>query len=127
MQWYIKVLKKYAMFTGRASRQEYWIFMLIHYLILLGLNIAQDLILTAIEKQITVAYLFFPILSFLNSAYPLAVLIPHIAVNIRRMHDTGRNGWWCCVPIVNLIFAIEDGQPRENKYGADPKQWKNYL
>jgi uncharacterized membrane protein YhaH (DUF805 family) len=117
MKWYIKVLKKYAVFTGRASRQEFWMFMLINLLIIFGLTIL-PIILKSVTKTDQ---------SILKLVYYLAVFMPYTAVYIRRMHDTGRSGWWSIIPIVCLIFAIEDGQPGENKYGADPKQTKNYL
>jgi uncharacterized membrane protein YhaH (DUF805 family) len=117
MKWYIKVLKKYAVFTGRASRQEFWMFVLIHSLIFFGLSLLPIFLKSVTETD----------QSILKSVYSLAVFIPHLAVHIRRMHDTGRNGWWVCVPIVCFIFAIEDSQPGENKYGVNPKQTKNYL
>ncbi len=116
MKWYIKVLKKYAVFTGRASRQEFWMFMLINSLIILGLSLLPIFLnsFTGTDQNI------------LNVIYHFAVLIPFIAVYVRRMHDTGRSGWWSMVPIVCLIFAIEDGQQGENKYGPDPKQMTSY-
>jgi len=60
----------------------------------------------------------FPLLSTL---YSLAVLLPGIAVAIRRMHDTDHSGWWMLVPIVNLVFACQDGQPNDNRFGPNPK------
>jgi uncharacterized membrane protein YhaH (DUF805 family) len=117
MKWYIKVVKKYAVFTGRASRQEFWMFMLINLLIIVGLDILPIVLKSVIKTD----------QSILKLVYQLVLFMPYTAVYIRRMHDTGRNGWWCCVPIVNLIFAIEDSQPGENKYGVNPKETKNYL
>jgi uncharacterized membrane protein YhaH (DUF805 family) len=117
MKWYIKVLKKYAVFTGRSSRQEFWMFMLIHYLIIFGLNILPIFLQSIIKTD----------QGILKLVYYLAVSMPYTAVYIRRMHDTGRSGWWICVPIANLIFALQDSQPEENKYGVNPKQTKNYL
>jgi uncharacterized membrane protein YhaH (DUF805 family) len=115
MKWYIKVLKNYAVFKGRASRQEYWMFTLIHYLIISSLTLLPILLKSITETDQSV----------LKSVYILAVLIPRIAVHIRRMHDTGRTGWWGCVPIACLVFALQDGQPGTNQYGADPKEMKN--
>ena len=59
--------------------------------------------------------------SVLGNVYTLAVLVPSIAVGIRRMHDTDRNGWWQIVPIMGLVYSIEAGQTGMNKYGPDPK------
>jgi uncharacterized membrane protein YhaH (DUF805 family) len=114
MKWYLKVLKNYAVFNGRAGRQEYWMSTLVHYLIFLGLTLAPPVLQNVTETDQNI----------LRSVYSLAVFIPRIAVSIRRMHDTDRSGWWYIVPIVGLIFAIEDGQPGTNQYGADPKGMK---
>lgn len=111
MEWYIKVLKNYAVFEGRASRQEYWMFVLFNLIISFGLGLFLG-VLSGITKTDQ---------SVLGNIYSLAVLVPSIAVSIRRMHDTGRNGWWCIVPIMGLIYACEAGQPETNKYGPDPK------
>jgi uncharacterized membrane protein YhaH (DUF805 family) len=116
MKWYIKVLKNYAVFTGRASRQEFWMFMLVNFLIVFGLNILPIFLKSVTETD----------QSILQLVYQLAVFMPYLAVYIRRMHDTGRSGWWCIVPVANLIFATKDSQPEENKYGANPKQRKKY-
>lgn len=87
------VMKRYAMFTGRASITEYWYFMLVSYII--G---------------------FIPIINIL---WILVVLIPGIAVAIRRMHDVGKSGWYSLIPIYSLILAC---QPSEgpNQYGEKP-------
>ena len=111
MDWYIKVLKNYAVFEGRASRQEYWMFTLFNIIISFGLGFVTGYLSVVTKTDQTV----------LANVYSLAVLIPSIAVAIRRMHDTDRNGWWCIVPIASLIFSIEAGQVGANKYGPDPK------
>jgi uncharacterized membrane protein YhaH (DUF805 family) len=110
MEWYVKVLKNYAEFTGRASRKEYWMFFLFNLIISVGLTVVGG-VLGSVTKTNQ---------GILSNIYSLAVLVPSIAVAIRRMHDTGRNGWWCIVPIANLIFACESSQPGENKYGSAP-------
>jgi uncharacterized membrane protein YhaH (DUF805 family) len=111
MEWYIKVLKNYAVFEGRASRQEYWMFTLFNILISFAIGFVTGFISAYTKTDQTV----------LANVYSLAVFIPSIAVAIRRMHDTDRNGWWCIVPIASLIFSIEAGQVGPNKYGPDPK------
>jgi uncharacterized membrane protein YhaH (DUF805 family) len=118
MKWYFTVVKKYAVFAGRARRKEYWVFQLCNSLIVLVL-LAIDA-LTGMKKDVG--------LGLLSSLYVLAVLIPSIAVLVRRLHDTRRSGWWIFIglipligPITLLIFAVQDSQPGENRYGANPK------
>lgn len=118
MNWYIEALKKYGVFHGRAGRKEYWYFLLV--------NIIINLILTAIDRKTgnfnaqTNAGLF-------SSIYGLAVLIPAIAVTVRRFHDTGRSGWYwflwlipCIGWIIALVFAAQDSAPGDNEYGPNP-------
>jgi uncharacterized membrane protein YhaH (DUF805 family) len=114
MDWYIKVLKKYAVFEGRASRQEYWMFALFNVIVAIAIGFLGGLLSSILKTDQTV----------LSNIYTLATFIPSIAVGIRRMHDTNRSGWWIIVPIAGLIFAIQAGQPGENKYGPDPKKWQ---
>ena len=113
MDWYMAVLKKYADFSGRARRREYWMFVLINFLIGCGLAV-----IAAFAQS----------LNFLSWLYTLAVLVPSIAVSVRRLHDTGRSGWWLLiglVPLVGLIvllvFFFQDSAPGDNQYGRNPK------
>jgi len=118
MSWYLEVLKKYAVFSGRARRKEYWMFFLINLLI--------SAVLIAIDSLIgTFSQTGF---GLLQGLYSLAVLIPSIAVTVRRLHDTGRTGWWILIgliPVVGgivlLIFMLLDSQPGVNQYGPNPK------
>ena len=105
MNYYLKVLSEYANFEGRARRSEYWYFFLF--------NIIASIVITMIAVAIK-----FPLLGTL---YSLGVLIPGIAVAIRRMHDVGKSGWYCLIPIYNLILACTEGTRGENEYGSDPK------
>ena len=105
MNYYFEVLKKYAQFNGRARRSEYWYFTLFNVIIAVILMIAG----TAMR---------FPLL---NSIYSLAVLIPGLAVGVRRMHDVNKSGWYIIIPIYNLILACTDGTSGDNEYGEDPK------
>ncbi len=113
MSWYLGVLKKYAQFSGRARRKEYWFFALFNFIVAIILG----LIAVAIHTRV---------LSYL---YSLAVLIPSLAVAIRRLHDTGRNGWWILIglipfvgDIILLVLFCFDSEPGENKYGSNPKK-----
>src|SRR5215216_2263257 len=119
MSWYLEVLKKYAVFSGRARRKEYWMFFLISLLI--------SAVLIAIDSLIgTFSQTGF---GLLQGLYSLAVLIPSIAVTVRRLHDTGRTGWWILIGlipviggIVLLIFMVLDSEPETNEYGPNPKE-----
>jgi uncharacterized membrane protein YhaH (DUF805 family) len=113
MEWYLTVLKKYAVFTGRARRSEFWYFVLFNIIIAFVLN------------GLSMALGSFVI----GGIYALAVFIPGLAVSVRRLHDTGRSGWWLLlslIPVVGaiilIVFCIEDSKPGENQYGPNPKQ-----
>ena len=119
MNWYLEVLKKYAVFDGRARRMEYWMFILFNLIISVVLVIIDSLIGTIIRQAG---------FGLLQGLYDLAVLIPSIAVTVRRLHDTGRTGWWILIGlipviggIVLLIFMLLDSEPGENQYGPNPK------
>jgi uncharacterized membrane protein YhaH (DUF805 family) len=119
MNYYTDVLKKYAVFDGRARRKEYWMFVL--------WNIIVSLVLSVILGVIGLV-LHMAAVSFLLGVYSLAVLIPGIAVGVRRLHDTGRTGWWLFIgfvplvgAIVLLVFVVQDSKPGENQYGPNPK------
>lgn len=112
MQWYLKVLRQYLDFTGRARRTEYWMFTLFSVVI----SIALLLIGYGLDIR------------FLDAIYSLAVLLPSLAVSARRLHDTGRSGWWqllSIIPIIGTIILIvwfaTDGRPEPNQWGANPK------
>jgi uncharacterized membrane protein YhaH (DUF805 family) len=111
MNWYVQVLKKYAVFEGRARRKEYWMFFLFNFLIAIILGIVEGILGFDPDSKRSV----------LGSIYQLAVLIPSIAVAIRRMHDTDHSGWWILVPIVNLVFTLTEGTRGDNRFGPDPK------
>ena len=119
MSWYLEVLKNYAVFDGRARRKEYWMFALINVVITFVLILIDSLIGT-FSPQAGIG--------LLSGLYALAVLIPSIAVTVRRLHDTGRSGWWILITlipiiggIVLLIFMLLDSQPGANQYGPNPK------
>lgn len=112
MNWYIEVLKKYAVFSGRARRKEYWMFVLFNIIIVFVLGIIEGL-----------AGIVGP-----NLIYGLAIMIPGIAVSVRRLHDTNRSGWWLFIGLIPLIgtivlivFMVQDSQSGENQYGRNPK------
>ena len=119
MNWYIEVMRKYAVFSGRARRQEYWMFVLLNVIIVLFLGIIDGMADSDFEGS----------RSTLSTLYVLATLIPFLAVGVRRLHDTGRSGWWMLIglipiigAIVLLIFIIQDSQLMDNQYGPNPKR-----
>lgn len=114
MKWYLAVMKKYAVFNGRARRKEYWMFFL--WNIIIGFIIGFVLGIVGAMLQVGTA-----LSDLAGVIYGLAVFVPGLAVAIRRMHDVGRSGWWILFPVVNLVFLCLDSKPGENEYGPNPK------
>jgi uncharacterized membrane protein YhaH (DUF805 family) len=121
MEWYTEVLKKYAVFSGRARRKEYWIFTLVSVVISIVLRLIDEKLGTVAGRKDW---------GLLSGIYTLAVLIPTLAVSVRRLHDTGRSGWWllinlipCVGPLIVLIFMVQDGERGANQYGPNPKDF----
>jgi len=114
MSWYITVLKKYAVFSGRARRKEYWMFSLFNTIVSFALGLVLGFIggLTGVGSTLA---------NIGSALYALGTIVPSIAVAVRRMHDSGRSGWWLLVPVANLIFLFVDSQEGENEYGPNPK------
>ena len=120
MNYFIDCLtKKYACFSGRARRQEYWLFVLFNF-------IASTILKFIAGALISMTGL--AVLAIIPLLYSLAVLIPGFAVLFRRLHDTGRSGWWWLIgfipligAIVLIIFCCLDSQPGDNQYGPNPK------
>ena len=120
MSWFVEALKKYAVFSGRSRRKEYWYYVLFVAIISIVLNIIDGLLGTS--NPSTGFGLF-------SGIFSLAVLIPSIAVSVRRLHDIDRTGWWVLIGlvpligwIVLLIFHVQDSTPRTNRYGPSPKE-----
>ena len=114
MNWYISVLKQYAVFSGRARRTEYWMFVLCNVVFMLLVGMVDRLI--GSDKEI------------LSAIYSLAVLLPSLAVAVRRLHDTDRSGWWLLIGLIPVIgtlvliyFMVCNGQQGPNRFGDDPK------
>lgn len=113
MSYFIEALKKYAVFSGRARRKEYWMFSLFAAII--------AVVLAVIGLAIKFPYLVI--------LFYVAILLPGLGVSIRRLHDTGRSGWWLLigiVPVVGgimlLVFTCTDSKPGANQYGPNPKE-----
>lgn len=106
-QYFVKVVKNYANFEGRARRSEYWYFTLFYYLIYIVLAVL-DATMASDIGILTVVLTF-------------GLLIPSIAVGVRRMHDVGKSGWYILIPIYNLVLFCTAGDIGSNEYGPDPK------
>ena len=129
MKWYLKVLKQYTDFTGRARRTEYWMFVLFNIIFsvvamlvdnLLGLTFKLD---DAYGNAVPFYY------GYIYVLYGLFVLVPSLAVSVRRLHDVGKSGWMLLIALIPIVGAIwllvlhcTDSQPGSNKWGHNPKE-----
>lgn len=112
-QYFVSVIRnKYADFNGRARRTEYWYFVLFNFLVATAVGLVVGLIG----------------LDWLSYIYSLALLVPGIAIGVRRLHDIGKSGWWLLISFIPLIGAIwliillvKEGNQGSNAYGPDPK------
>ncbi|MDD1796196.1 DUF805 domain-containing protein [Enterovibrio makurazakiensis] len=115
---YIGVLKKYAVFKGRARRKEYWTFILV--------NIVVSFVLGYVD-QLVGSYNAEAGIGTLGMVYAVAVLVPTLAVTVRRLHDTDKVGWWAFLSIVPfgvivlLIMQAFEGTKGSNRFGPDPR------
>ena len=127
MHWMLMPLRRYAEFSGRSRRKEYWMFFLLNLLI--GLVVWGLLLATFVagmsEEAMTVVMT--PVF-ILYGLVALAFIIPGLAVTVRRLHDTDRSGWNILlglIPIVGvillLVFYCTEGTPGPNRFGPDPK------
>jgi uncharacterized membrane protein YhaH (DUF805 family) len=113
MHYYTDVLKKYTLFSGRATRTEFWMFILLSFI--------ASAILGVVDRALKG--------NILENIYSLAVLLPSLAVTSRRLHDMGKSFWWVLInliPIVgwimSIVFLATDSQPGQNMYGPNPKE-----
>lgn len=129
MNWYLNVLRNYAVFNGRARRAEYWMFTLFHIIFLVVAAVLDNVLGLTFEvagQSLPYGYLYV--------AYSLAVIIPGLALMVRRLHDVGKSGWFffiALIPFIGaiwlLVLACKDSQPGENEHGANPKEEETYL
>lgn len=125
MNWYLTVLKKYATFSGRARRKEYWMFLLFHILFLIVASIIDNIAGTTMSNS---PYGLIYIL------YGLFIFMPSLAVSVRRLHDINKSGWWIFISLIPLIGGIwlivlqaTEGDSGSNEYGNDPKSEGNDI
>ncbi len=118
MGWYLDVLKKYVLFSGRAHRPEFWYFMLVNVIILIVLRFIDGTCGMIFDSGLA---------GGLSTLYTLAVLLPYLGVGVRRLHDTGRTGWWILLGVIPLIGTLiliylyaQPGEAGDNEYGPPP-------
>lgn len=107
---YVYVLQHYAVFSGRASRREYWMFYLFNIIIAFLLAFIDGLVGISRNSE----------RSILVDIYNVAVFLPSLAVAVRRAHDTNKSGWWILVPFYGFILMLLAGDKESNRYGPDP-------
>jgi uncharacterized membrane protein YhaH (DUF805 family) len=119
MNWYLDAWKNYINFQGRARRKAYWMFVLFNLIALVVLSFIESAIGLSGQNGYGI----------LTGLYTLAIILPLIALAVRRLHDTGRSGWWILIglvplvgPIVLIVFYVTDSQPGSNEYGPNPKE-----
>lgn len=131
MEWMLLPYKRYAEFSGRSRRMEYWMFRLFEFAAIIALFVVVSG-LAAVAGSAggdTAGGVFGSIGGLLIVAFVLGSFIPGLAVTVRRLHDTGRSGWMLLIglipligPIVLLVFLFSDGTRGPNEYGSDPKE-----
>jgi len=129
MKWYLKVWQQYADFSGRARRTEYWMFFLFNFIIVMLFYMA----IGAFALNSNGGGLLYGVM-FLLVIYALAMFIPALAVEVRRLHDMGKSGWWIFIAFIPLIGSIwllvllcMDSQPGSNEWGKNPKEVDDNL
>ena len=119
MNYFLDALKNYATFSGRATRQQYWMYILF-YIVFYFIAVMLDINLGQFDKE--------KMTGFISTFYTFGLLLPTVAILARRLHDIGRSSWWILlilIPVIGslviLIMTLMDSQKNENKYGVSLK------
>jgi uncharacterized membrane protein YhaH (DUF805 family) len=119
VNYFLEALKNYVTFTGRATRQQYWMYILF-YIVFYFIAVTLDINLGQFDKE--------KMTGFISTVYTFGLLLPTIAILARRLHDIGRSSWWILlilIPVagslVILVFTLMDSQKGENEYGESLK------
>lgn len=126
MKWFIKAFRQYADFSGRASRQEFWMFVLFNLLLAMAWAFVAGLLTGlfggSFDQESRLMFMY-----KLIAIYYAVTTVPAMAVGVRRLHDTGRSGWWMLIGLVPLVGSIwlivlmcSDDNPGDNRYGSPP-------
>ena len=134
IDWYKKVVfENYANFTGRARRSEYWYYTLCNVIISLIMYVL-IIIAVAIGSDGESPGILFYLLYGILMIYVLATFLPTLAVVVRRLHDTGKSGWYYLIGLIPLVGGIlliialvTDSQPGSNQWGPNPKEGDNFI
>lgn len=127
---YKSMFKKYAKFNGRSRRSEYWYATLANSLIIFAMYLLIGIIAVANGDYMSDgAAIFLSLIALAVFGYSFAVMIPGLAMAVRRLHDTGRSGWFMLLSlipyiggIILFVFMVQDSQPGANQYGTNPKE-----
>ena len=125
MQWYLKVMKNFATFSGRARRKEYWMFALVNFIVAIILSLPGAVLSAFPDEELQIIGFILLIPYYI---YCFILFIPTLALSIRRLHDQDKSGWWylvnfipCIGPIWFLVLMCLDGTPGDNQYGPASK------
>ncbi|MBG3128343.1 DUF805 domain-containing protein [Proteus mirabilis] len=126
MNWYLEVIKNnYANFSGRARRKEYWMFTLVNTIII---AVLYAILISSVDMNTGEMSSLGSIAGIIIGIYSLAIIIPSIAVTIRRFHDQDKSGWMfllAFIPAVGglivFVFMCLEGTRGDNRFGPDPK------
>lgn len=126
MKWYLKVLRQYADFSGRARRTEFWMYALFNMIFAIAAAVLDNILGLKFNEQIPYGFIYL--------LYGLATFIPGLALAVRRLHDVGKSGWFYFIAFIPLIGAIwliilfaTEGTPGSNEYGLNPKENYNEI
>ncbi|WP_422346193.1 DUF805 domain-containing protein [Parasphingorhabdus sp.] len=132
MEWMLMPLKRYAEFSGRSRRKEYWMFFLLNVIVLFGLAIVGGILGAFTPDASGEMGLGGGLVLGLFALYALAIFIPSLAVQVRRFHDQDKSGWFVLlgfIPyvggIIVLVFMCLEGTKGKNRFGDDPKMSDN--
>jgi uncharacterized membrane protein YhaH (DUF805 family) len=124
MEWMLMPYRRYADFSGRSRRKEYWMFQLLVVIVYIVASVIMGMGAPSIDPQtgeLSGGGALITVGSGILLLFWLGTIIPAIAVAVRRMHDQDRSGWWVLCPVANIIFLFIDGTPGPNRFGPDPK------
>ena len=124
MDWMLMPYRRYADFSGRSQRKEYWMFQLLVFIVYFVASMLITMGAPTVDPytgQMSGGSALATVGTAILGIFWLGTIIPAIAVAVRRMHDQDRSGWWILVPIANIIFLFIDGTPGPNRFGEDPK------
>lgn len=120
MEYYLKAIRNYATFTGRSSRRDYWMYVLFNFIFSIAASILDEFLDLKIGSGLNAS-------GIISTLYSLFVLIPGLAISIRRLHDINKSGWWILINLIPIIgwiwyfvLTVTEGTHGNNDYGKDP-------